>query len=619
MREPRGYLCEFGRFHIDPLRRLLSRDGHPVPLVPKAFDTLLALIERRGQTVEKAQLMEAVWPDTAVEEGSLTQNIFLVRKALGERPNDHQYIVTVPGRGYQFVASVKEFWAEAGEPPVPAAGWSGPRGPATPMAIAVLPFNPMGAEIHDRYLGLGMADALITRLSSVKHISVRPTSAIANYASGRDPLTTGRELGVDFLLDGNIQDLGDRIRVTVQLVRMRDAAIVWGGKFDEQFGNIFRVQDSISGQVARSLLPILSSEETSLLNKRHTENVEAYQAYIKGRYFWNKRTEKGLKTSILYFQKAIEIDPAYALAYAGLADSYSLLGGYSYLAPRDAWPRAKAAAIKALEIDDRLAEAHTSLADVKLYFDWDLPGAESEYQRALDLNPNYPTAHHWYTWYLLVTERLAEAAEEIRWAQALDPLSLIINTTLGLPFYYARQYDQAIECLNKVIELDPHFPLAHYYLGSTYTQLKLYEEAVGEFQQALALDDAPSILASLGHAYAMRGEVAKTNEVLEQLRQLAARRYVSPYHVSIVYTGLRRTDVAFEWLYRAHEERSGWLVWLKIDPVLSDLHGDRRFTDLMQRIGLANHSASCRPEGQTLERRRRRQDPRRAVHDESAW
>lgn len=577
-----GY--EFGPFRLDVAERLLLRDGEPVLLPPKVFDTLLVLVANGGHIVRKDDLLKAVWPETIVEENNLSQYVSALRKALGDDPEGHRYIETVPKLGYRFVARVTGELAGKQIRAHESARGAG----ASVRTIAVLPFKYLGGEGGDEYLGLGIADAIITRLSNLRQIVVRPTSSVRKYASSAyDPVVAGRELRVEAVLEGNIQRVGNRIRATVQLVSVRDEAPLWAEKFDVEFRDIFTVEDAASEQVARALILKLTREEREILTKRYTEDIEAYQLYLKGRYYWNKRSSGGFKKATSYFQQAIDKDPGYALAYAGLADCYNLHSYYGELPPKESFPKAKAASTRALEIDDRLAEAHTSLAFVRAWHDWDWPAAESEFERALDLNPNYATARHWYALYLMAMGREVEALREIRRAHEIDPLSLPINRDVGLIYYRARQYDLAIEQYLKTIELDPSFWSAHQHLGWAYEQKEMYEEAIAELNQATAIaGDRTSIRAQLGHVYAVSGWRAEAEKTLAELREPSKQPYVSPYEIALIYTGLGENYRAFEWLEQAYQDRSGWLIYLKVEPMLDGLRSDPRFTDLLRRVGL---------------------------------
>ena len=646
MPNPAKHFYEFGPFRLDTRERLLLREGQPVPLTPKVFDVLWVLVENRGHILEKDELLQAVWPESFVEEGNLNRNISTLRKALGEEPNEKQYIETVPRRGYRFVAEVRELEDEGGdlivekrtrarlvvdeeesavdeEPkflPADASlprprGWrpSGkvlalstfvigvaavivylgtahrqPAGMAV-RSMAVLPFKPLVAGSSDEYLQLGMADVLITRLSNLKQIIVRPTNAVRKYAGlEQDSVAAGRELKVEAVLDGNIQRLGDRVRVTMRLVSVADGAPLWAEKFDEKFTDIFLVQDALSEKLAQALALKLSGEEKRLLTKRETQNTEAFQAYLKGRYFWGKWTGPGLQKSIEYFEQALVQDPAYALAHSGLADSYNLLGYLGIWLPRAAYPKSEAAAIQALKLDDTLGEAHLSLAKTKLFYDWDWPGFEREMKRALELNPNYADAHGMYGTYFLAMGRFDEAVRERQRAQELDPLSPLFTNAMGWSFFYAHQYDRAIDWYKKALELDPNFVVAHHDLGTVYDLKGSYDEAVAEFLEAKAISGASQeTVAALKEAYAASGRAGYWRKELELANEQLAHGRVRPWRMAVIYTALGDRDQAFAWLNKAYEERASLLIFLKTNPIFDSLHSDPRFTDLLRRIGLA--------------------------------
>jgi len=651
---------EFGAFQADVYRRLLLRDGQIVSLTPKAFDTLLVLIENRGDLLEKDQLMEKVWPDTIVEENNLSQNISALRRALGENRNEHQFIVTVPGRGYRFVAEVKESWkgltpttsevAVNGKPsvisnepahepvivnPVPVAvpvvatsnprrGWqpsrellmifamavvlgallfylsanSKPRPNAVTVPIksmAVLPFKQIKPDTNDEYLGVGLADALITRLSNIRQIAVRPTSAVLQFT---DPVKTmasaGHDLDVDALLEGTYQRSGDRIRVNVQLVSVRDGAPLWADKYDEQFTNIFAVQDTISERVARALALKLTSEEQQLLTKRFTENPDAYQAYLKGRYYWNKRTSASLEDALKFFQQAKDIDPSYALAYAGLADTYVVLGHRYDSAEdrRDAFPKAKIAAAKALQLNDMLAEAHNSLAVVKQRYDWDWEGAERDYKRALELNPNYPTAHQMYSGLLGITGRLDESLAQIKLAQELDPLSYSINLDLGQLYYYRREFDKAIDQLHATLKISPDDPysyVVHRYLAWAYLDKNMNDDAVNELIAGMRVQGtSEAVLLDLKRAYDASGLKGYWRRWLEMEKDRIDNRRFSPFYLACIYACLGESDQVLRHLHVAYEDKSVVLMGLKYNPRFDYLRGDPRFQTIVKEVGLTN-------------------------------
>jgi TolB-like protein/DNA-binding winged helix-turn-helix (wHTH) protein/Flp pilus assembly protein TadD len=640
-------IYEFGPFRIDVGRRLLLREGETVSLTSKSFDTLLVLIERRGEIVNKDELMKRLWPDTIVEENNLTQQISMLRKALGERANEHRYVLTVPGRGYRFIAEVNEAClkepdliveqhtrsritvAVEDEPesetpglaerikslpgtPRAARRWQASRSAivAIPVAlalltfalsvwlssqktepqnkselkksIAVLPFKSLNSDSANDYLGTGMSDTLIAKLSNIRQISVRPTSTVIKYAGqSQDAQMIGRELGVDSVLEGTVQKAGDRVRVTVQLVNVQDRHPLWAQSYDEKITDIFTLQDVISEQVAQTMLVKLNVDEQRQHSKRETENVEAYQEYLRGRYFWNKRNEEGLKKSLEHFQHAITLDPVYAQAYAGLADTYTVIAHYGIkpYARDDAFQKGRAAATRALDIDDTLAEAHTSLAFIKTYYDHDDSGAESEFKRAIELNPNYATAHHWYSEYLAMRGQEQEAMTEIRRAQELDPLSPIINTTLGERLYLARRYDESIRQLQKTVEIAPDFGAAHYTLGLAFEQKGMYEDAISELRKARDMSgNSQNVLASLGHTLALAGQKGAAHRILDEL---LAKDDPVPYAIAVVYQGLGEKQQTIGWLKKVKDKKDALDMMLKLDPRLDNLRDDPGFRDLL--------------------------------------
>jgi TolB-like protein/DNA-binding winged helix-turn-helix (wHTH) protein/Tfp pilus assembly protein PilF len=624
-------LYEFGPFRLDTRERILLRDGRRIPLKPKVYETLLVLIRNSGHVVEKEKIMNEVWPDTFVEENNLTGNIFALRRALGER----QYIETIPRRGYRFTADVKQVTVEdhhaattmdaahelaaVGLPSsLPERGSLWRIAPVSLLiafaalalavgvtlyrrgrpveetvsqspikSIAVLPFKSLGNENADEFLSLGMADALITRLSNLQELVVRPSSSVLKYtAADQDPLEAGRQQKVDAVLDGKIQREAERVRVTVQLLRVHDGQQLWAEKFDQKFTDIFALQDAISDRVAVALAVEVTGTEQDRLKKRHTENTEAYQLYVKGRYFWNRRTEESLQKGIEYFTQAIGKDSRYALAHAGLADSYIILGNFGLLPPNEAYPKAKAAAEAALNLDPDLVEAQVSLAFVKSLFEHDWPGAEAGFRRALQLNPNYGPGHQWYGVSLAGAGRLDEAAVELRRAQQVDPQSLTISAVVGWMLYFARDYDKAIEQEQIVLEMDQNFALAHRYLGLAYEQKGMYVEAISEFQKAKSLSGArPLDSGSLGHAYAQAGKTAEARQILKKINERPPHVYFPAQDIALIHVGLGEKDQAFNWLEKAVQERSPWLIHLRVDPRFDPLRSDPRFAALLRQIG----------------------------------
>jgi TolB-like protein/Flp pilus assembly protein TadD len=566
-----------------------------VPLPGKALTTLLALVLSRGHLVEKDVLMEEIWPDEFVEEGNLARHIFMLRRALGETTEGAKYIETVPRRGYRFVAPVTEPQQEEdAELANDGSTQITVRKDANELltgrqSIAVLPFETLGAKTQDEYLGLGIADALITKLTNLKQLRVRPTSAVRNVMKN-DPVSAGNELQVATVLEGTIQKWDEYIRVTVQLVCIRDGATLWAERFDEKFTSIFAIEDSISEQVATALAVKLTAEEQTQLAKRYTENTQAHHAYLRGRYFLEKRTQEGILKGIENFELAIRIDSLYALAYAGLADCYATLAAYDVLPPTESMPKAKQAALKALSIESNLAEAHAALGRCRM-FDWDWQGAENSFRLAIELNPNAATPRHLYGIYLRVMGRFDESLAESEKAEELEPTLAGRKSTIGGTLYCARHYDEAIEELRQALELDSNNAVAHYYLGRVYVQKGMYEEAIAEYKRTISLfGKRLELVAHLGHIYAVSGREEAAQKVLAQLKKLSNREYVPSYFTALIYIGLDEKEQAFDWLEKAYREYDLNLMFLGVDPMLDSLREDPRFTRLLQRTSFASPS-----------------------------
>jgi serine/threonine protein kinase/TolB-like protein/Tfp pilus assembly protein PilF len=453
-------------------------------------------------------------------------------------------------------------------------------------SLAVLPLQNASADPNMEYLSDGITESIINSLSQLPQLRVMARSTVFCY-KGRevDSREVGRELGVRAVMMGRVLQLNDNLIIKTELVDALDGSQLWGEQYKRKSSDIFELQEEISADISGKLRLKLTGEEKKLLAKRHTDNTEAYQLYLKGRYYLGKMTSAGLKRGIEYFTQAIEVDPAFALAFAGLADAYYGLSA-AHLPPREAMPKARAAAMKALQIDDTLAEAHASLALVLAFYDWDWTGAEREYKRAIELTPGYASAHHWYGWYLALMGRLEESTRELKQAQELDPLSLEINSDLGLSFFLGRQYDQAIEQFLKAIEMDPNFIWGRFFLAWAYEQKGLLAQAIAEYKQLAQLDETPVIRASLGYTYALAGELDEARKVLDELTEDSQRRHVSSYDFTILYAALGDRDHAFDCLEKSYESRSEALVWLKVDPRLDSLRADARFMDLLQRVGL---------------------------------
>jgi DNA-binding winged helix-turn-helix (wHTH) protein/TolB-like protein len=646
-----NHIFEFGQFRLDATERMLSRNGEPLPLAPKVFDTLVVLVRHRGHLLEKNELMEEVWPDTFVEEINLAVNISTLRKVLGESDHGRPFIETVPKRGYRFVAEVSEpsgasdeiiihnrvrariVAGERTEWPAPKSEmgadvrsdlaraaksrpmrrgvlvavlgasvvligllavllWRishGPTATAAPQikSIAVLPFKPINSEANDEYLELGVADDLINRLSGLKEVVVRPTSTVRKYTNvNQDPVAAGKELRVDSVLEGNIQKLGDRVRVTATLWSVAQGKSLWSNQFDENLQDIFAFEDSISQRVAEAVVPQLSGADRKLLARRHTESPQAHDAYLKGIYFWNKRTDEGLNKAISYFQQAIDQEPDFARAYSGMADSYVLLYDYNALSPDEAVPKARTAAQKAIALDNTLAEPHSSLGYLETLYDWNWREAEKEFKTAIDLSPNYATAHHWYGLHLAFEGRFDESLQELSKAQQLDPLSLAINSNVGRVLYFNHQYDSAIAQLKATVDLDPDFWGAHYKLAEAYEGAGRYEDAVTEYEKAFELSGDKSLADTISHGYASSGYRGAMQAWMKLLQEKAGRGEPNAFGLAELHASLGDKDLALNYLGQAVKERNSWVVMINCHPKFDGLRRDPRFQDLVRSEGL---------------------------------
>ena len=637
---------------LDLARGCLLREGAPVHLRPQAYEVLKYLAGNRGRLVGKDRLIEEVWKGRAVTDGALGKCIEEVREALGERARDYVrtvrgrgYILDAAG-GPEVVEAgplrteqvdlvrilVEDEFETDDEPGAGAvrralppsdeggrggfgrravalavsgllfltlgaglayyfSGRGAARGEAGAgvRSLAVLPFKPLLPEARDEALELGLADTLITRLSGVGDTTVRPVSAVRGYSGlAQDPVAAGHALQVDAVLDGSILRAGDRVRVTVRLIRVADGRQLWAGRFDERFGDIFAVLDSITERVAAEMSRSLSGRDRATLAKRQTENVEAYQRYLKGRYFWNRRTNEGYVKAVEYFKEAVALDPDYAQAHAGLADAYHFLAAHDMAARADRYAGARSAAVRALELDEGLAEAHASLGLLAMNYDWDWPAAEREFKRAIELNPHYATAHHWYAEYLNTQGRHDESLREIERAAELDPLSLIINTDSGKCLYMARRYDEAVEQLRRTLELDPSYFMARIWLGLAYEGKGLHGEALAEFEKAKALsEDMMWAQGYTAYVYGVQGRRSEARKLVHELLAPSRQDQIDPTAVVSAYIGLGEKDQAFAWLEKEYQTRSVGLTSLKVFPVYDALRDDPRFADMMRRVGLA--------------------------------
>jgi TolB-like protein/DNA-binding winged helix-turn-helix (wHTH) protein/Flp pilus assembly protein TadD len=650
-----AHFYEFGDFRLDTAKRLLKRlDGTTVPLTPRVFETLLYMVEHHDTVLDKERLMEAVWPDSIVEENNLSQNISTLRRIFGETPGSHGYIVTVPGRGYRFVAEVSDL-TDNGSATVKADQGSGPtlaenrteaatatgrqqspgktsgplalavlgvimlavaflaRGPsvdwlkkhrignATPAtspanvtntvhSIAVLPFDPLGQDMNDELLGLGMADAVIGRVSSVKQLVVLPTSAVSKYKGpATDPLAAGRALGVDTILSGTVQRSGEQVRVTVQLVNVRNGRTLWSEKFERTFTDIFDIQDSISDSVARSLALNLTGGEQKQLRKHYTTNVAAYDSYLMGLHFWGQRSKDGLEKAINYFQQAVEKDSNFALAYALMADCYYLQVFYRYNPLPETTANANAAAERALLLDDSLAEGHVARAMVQSLQQKSRLTMES-LRRALDLNPNLAIAHQRYAWCLSASGRLNDSVREMKRAQELDPLSPTNNTALGMTLVYARQFPASLDYCYKAAELAPNEAPIQENLAIAYALNGMYQQAIEHYQRVGELnpDKKGDALAWVATVLVSAGRKPEADSTMPEILDLAAAGKADPYNIAVLYAARGEKKSAFEWFAKALETGQMIGPLIRYDPQLDALRSDNRFAALLRQHNRAS-------------------------------
>lgn len=558
----------------------VEKNGQNRTLTPRSFDILLFLIERRGRAVEKQELFEQIWKGIFVTDNALTRVIKEIRRALGDDADAPRYIETIPKRGYRFIAEVTRIsvTAKTLQPAINERR-------ATPL-MAVLPFKLLASSGDDEYLGLGMADALITRLSNVGQIIVRPTSAVLKYTGiNQDPVAIGHELRVESVIEGSIRKSGERIRVTVQLVSVEDQRPLWADKFDENFTDIFAVEDSIAEKVAEALALRLSGEERRLLKKRYTDEVEAHEFYLKGRFHANKFTLENFNKAIESFHRALDIDPDYALVYAGIAEAYWIAADL-YLNPEEAVKQTKEASIKAVEIDDNLAEGHAFLAISTMSYDWDWVESAKEFNRSIELNPVFAPTHQWYGWYLSLIGRHDDAIRASERAKQLDPFSLGINWFLSVSYCLARRYDESLEKALDLIELEPNFWGGHLGAGICHAYRGEYPESIAAHLKAEKLGSSPMIKGSLAYVYARAGMNVEARAGLDELKALEKESFVPPFYLALIHMALRENDDAFAYLEKAYEMRDSSLPLLKVDARLDPLRSDPRLTELMQRIGL---------------------------------
>jgi TolB-like protein/DNA-binding winged helix-turn-helix (wHTH) protein len=591
---------KLGQWTVAPDLNSLERDGRTVRLEPKVMQVLLRLAEQPGEVVTKEQLIRLVWAETFVTEDVLTRSISELRKAFEDNARQPTYIQTVARGGYRILVPVvreatdqraarrqRHTWhitlivvLAIAAISIAYYRWRAKVRPET-VTLAVLPIENLSRDPEQEYFSDGLTDEMINQLGRLQPEQLRViarTSSMRYKGSNKSIAEIGRELHADYVIEGSVRQEGGKVRISAQLIQVRDQSELWTRSFDRDLSHILELQGEVAQAIANEIRVKLMPSEQIKLASPGPVTPEAHEAYLKGRYYWNKRTQKGLKTSIEYFEQAIAKDPSYAVAYAGLADSYSLFSRYGILPPREAYPRAKAAALKALQIDDHLAEAHATLGEVKASYDWDWASAEREFKRALELNPGSPTPHYWYSYsYLTPIGRHAEAVAEMKRALELDPLSLMTSTNLAGRFLASRQYDQAIDQLRKTLELDPDFGPAHDYLREAYLQKGMYDKAITESRGDKL---------ELARIYALSGRKREALKLLPGLKEQVKRRDLWPIDMAELYAALGEKDDAFAWLERAFDEKSQQLTYLNSAAEWDPLRSDPRFQDIVRRIGL---------------------------------
>ena len=567
---------EFGHYRLDVRAHLLFRNGRRVVLTPKAVDLLAALVEAQGEPVGKQELLHRVWPDAVVEEGSLTSHISLLRRVLAEGAGGRQFIETLPKRGYRFVGP-----CAAMAQPAAATG-------AGRRMLVVLPFeNLSGGGRHD-YFSEGLTEEMISqlaRLSPEQLGVIARTSAMQYKSTTKTAQQIGQELGVSHLLEGSVRRSGERVRITAQLIRVSDATHLWAEGYERSLHDILALQAEVARAIAREIQIKLTVGVQHRLDRVAAIDPEAHEAYLRGRHLWNRRTEEGMRNSIAQYEEAIRRHPDYAMAYAGVADSYVMLACRGMVSAKETFRKARAAARKALELDAELGEAHGSLAHVRLH-DWDWEGLDRDFLRAIELHPAQPIVYYWYGEFLMSMGRPEEAIAMTRRAQQADPLSPVIAASLAMILYLARHYDEAARMLQRAQEIDPDHFLPHLRMGLVRLQQEGYPEAIRELQTAARLaNHSTETLAALGTGYAMAGMSGEAHRIVAQLQASQAEHYVLPYNIAKIYAAACDKERTLEWLERAYQEGNPDLIELNSEPVFDGLRGEPMFSELMRRIG----------------------------------
>ena len=580
-------LISFGIFEVNLKTGELRKGGAKVRLQGQPFQILALLLERPGEVVTREEIRLTLWPaDTFVDfEHGLNRAINKLREALADSAENPRFIETLPRRGYRLLVTTSAGSTHA----VPAED-ARPRGIAT--SLAILPLINAGITLDLDYLCDGIAETLIYSVAQLPSLRVMARSTSFRF-KGRDldPQAIGRELNVEVILAGRVLQRGQQLAIQMELINVADGSMLWGDQYNRQISDIFQVQEEIAKTIFEKLRLNLSAEELGRALKRHTSNTEAYHLYLRGRFHWNKRSAEGFHRGLEYFQKAIEADPTYALAYTGIADSYVLFGIFPYtlLAPSIAMTRCKAAAQRALEIDPLLAEAHISLAMVSFFYDWD-NRTEQYFRHAIELNPGYSTAHQWYSIYLVANGRFDEASVEVQRARQLDPLSPMAHSLVAVPYYFGRKPADCVRMVRNAIELEPEHAMLYIFLGMAAIQNDDLPTAIGGLSKACALSpENATALSRLGFALALAGRTAEAEDILAKLEASSKLRYVSPIDPMFVYLGLKRMDDFFLWMEKAYEERADFIVYFDVDPVLDAVRQDTRFLSIKDAKRSAAH------------------------------
>lgn len=566
---------EFGPFRLNFKERILLRHGKQVTLMPKTIDLLILLATHDHQVIALDFLLEKLWPDVIVSENNLNKHISLLRKVLGARADGQSYIETLPKRGYRF------------NPDSQANGYSIFSSAANHQGLAVLPFKLLGFGEEEAFWGLGITDALITKLGKLKPLTVRPLSNVLQYQTlADDQLVIGRALDVKYLLDGCLQKAGNQIRASIHLLAIDSGQTLYTDVLEGDRHNIFALQDAIIEQVIEVLTPQLPRQKRTELFSHHTANLQAYNAYMAGRYFWTGVTVDFLNLGRKHFDQALALDPDFALAHCGLADYYVLMSWQGHLSPHQAIPPAKAAALKALELDDTLAQAHTSLGLIQLTYDFDWVNAEQSLHRAIELNASEDMAYFWLATLCIATSRFAEAAAYVQAANQLSPLSPLIRSLQIILEYYSREFEKAEATATEVLSLIPNFPVPSLLLGLAQTAHGKYQQAIAGLEQAATLTGRMiSILSALACAHARAGNASNAQAIIVEMQERMDREYVQPGFVAVIYAALDDKEQAFAWLQRAFEERHGFLLYLNVEPAFDPIRTDARFTELLNCMG----------------------------------